>query len=93
MWECQKGKLSTNLNYFLQNNISTISFQNERKTKMTLSISNGKTAFDTSNINNSNKIQWQKYNQLSRGGRLYDTLILTQNDSYDTVCVKKRQFD
>ena len=52
-----------------------------------------KTVFDTSNIGNSIQIQWQKYNQLSRRGRLDDTLLLTQNDSYDNYLIKKQQFD
>ena len=37
----KKGKLSIDLKYFLQSDTSTIYFQNERKTKTTLSILNG----------------------------------------------------
>ena len=46
-----------------------------------------KTVCDTSNTNNSNQVQWQKYNQLSRIGRLYDILLSIQNDNYNT-CIK-----
>ena len=62
MCECQKGKLSTDLNYLLQSDTLTIFFQNERKTKMTLFDFEYKTNFDTLNTNNSNQIQWKKYN-------------------------------
>ena len=88
MCECQKGKLSTDLNYFLQSDTLTISFQNKRKTKMTLFDFESKIAFDIWNTNNFKiKYKWQKYNQLSRRGILYDTLFLIQNDDYDT-CIK-----
>lgn len=45
---------------------------------------NLKIVFDTLNTNELNQAQWKKYSQLSIRGRLYDILLLIQNDNYNT---------
>ena len=88
MWECQKGKLSIDLNYFLQSDISTISFQNERKTKRHFLISNRKLLSALQILTIQIKYMTKStINHLEEED--FTTLFfLTQNDSYDTFCIK-----
>ena len=56
--------------------------------KTTHSILN-KSAFDTLNVNKSNQMHQENFNRLSREGRIYDTSIF---DNYNTF-VSKQQID
>lgn len=81
MNEKKNAKYRSELFFFQSDSTNNFFSKNERKTKMTLCDFEFKISFDTRNTINSNQIQLQKCNRLSKKGRLFS---LTENDSCDT---------
>ena len=78
-----KRTLSIDLNYssFTAIVLTILFSKMKGRPRRHFAISNSKIAFDIWNTINSNQIQWQKCNRLSKRGGLFS---LTENDTCDT---------